>query len=164
MKRIVLLAVGGGLLIALAAGFLVFTSQTNNPDAGSLGKKAMEGATLPDRLTAATELSNFPGDEAVAEMDRLVKESPDSEVVARVIPSLSVRKPTAPTAELLFEKLNHADAAVREAAFDGLKMVVRLTKEDKASFVVDDPPSKREAAAKALKEKYKSKPLRGEGN
>jgi HEAT repeat protein len=160
MKRILLIAVGGGLLIALSAGFLVFTSRTNDPDAGSLAKTAREGASLDERRTAAAELGNFPGEEAVAELERLVKESRDPEVIAGVIPMLTVRKPKRETTELLFEKLNHPDLSVREAAFDSLRLLVRFSPKDKVAFAPDDPENKREAAAKLLKEKYKDAPLR----
>jgi hypothetical protein len=157
MKRILLIALGGGVLIALSASFLVITGRTNNPDAGSLAKKARAGASLEERRTAAAELGNFPGKEAIAELELLVKESRDPEVIAGVIPMLAVRKPDRETTDLLFEKLSHPDLAVREATFDSLHLLVRFAPKDRATFVPEDPENKREAAAKLLKEKYRTK-------
>jgi hypothetical protein len=161
MKRIYLMAAGGGVLIALAVGFLVYTIRPEPvATADDLAKKAMESAKLEDRRTAAARLSTLGGESAVAQLDRLIKESKDPEVVALILPALVARKRDAQTVDLLFETLNNADKSVREVAFEELQTLVKIAPADKASFVPDDPASKREAAAKRLKEKYQKAPLR----
>jgi len=163
MKRMILMALGGGVLVALAGGFFYYAFYVNEPaplDADSLAKKAMEAPVLEDRLTAASELSNLEGDEALIQLKRLAKESKDPRVIARVLPQLAARKRDSQTVELLLDTLSHGDAAVREVAFEELRSLVKIDPKDKASFVPDDPADKREPAAKLLKEKYQKAPLR----
>jgi hypothetical protein len=133
---------------------LYLLNRTDNPDAATLGKRALGASKLEDRMAAASLLGQFLGEPATDQMKLLVKESKDPEVVRQMLGLLAIRNVTKNTWELFIDTLNSPDTSVRAAAWEGVEVMLALTPEEKASFKPNDPAGAREPAIQLLKEKY----------
>jgi hypothetical protein len=141
----------GVLAVTLGAVWILPALGKERP--ADLANKALSTADMPERVNATVALAADPRKESVAELRRVAENNPPPAILTVVISGLAQRHDTA-SIKLFVDALDHADLAVRLAAFEAFRNVVGLPQSEEADFKPDDPIETRGPIAKRLQNDY----------